>query len=209
MKQNPGQGRGGHPYKASDGATLNPGNAGKNVRGKARSFVQAVRGNYSALIPSFEEYYQLDQPDFMAKSSLEEMASGLIGNWPELNILDDFRIRYLWKAKGGATGGRPTLGKTVLTSGLLQFFGECDWVIWLAADHCRAMEFSDEHVEALLYHELLHCQVDEEADGKLGLQGHDFEGFYREIERYGFWTQDLATTRDSIQARLAFDGGQP
>ena len=121
-------------------------------------------------------------------------------------------MRWIWKATGGKKGGQSTLGKCVVASGLVEFFGGCDWIIWLGADNCRLAEFGDYQIEALLYHELLHCELAEKGDTEIpAVRGHDFEGFGREIERYGFWRDSMERAKQAVQGRLDMDlkGGTP
>jgi hypothetical protein len=127
-------------------------------------------------------------------------------DFPECSIV------YLWKAKGGAPGGNATMGKCLKLTGDKQFgFNGRDYEIWLAADHVAAMQFSNFQLEALLYHELLHVAKQEDEDGniKLGVRGHDFEGFVPEIENYGFWDQSAAAIARAVQLRLDFADSVP
>lgn len=192
----PRQGKAGHPYRSDEGATL--GGPTKRERGR----IVALERNYSTMVPSATEF---ERKDFLYVASLQEMGDGLIAQWPELNFIASYEVRFLWKASGGRSGGAPKLGKCVLTSGLVEFFGGIDWVVWLSADWCREMEFGDEQIEALVYHELLHCTTKGEDEEEPALRGHDFEGFAKEIERYGFWDDTMRVARGAVQGRLALD----
>lgn len=98
-------------------------------------------------------------------------------------------VMVYWKAKGGVGGGKATLGKCAKPSGLLAHITNADYLIWLAADHCRALKLTRFQIEALLYHELLHTGVDDR--DKTYVRKHDFEGFMRELELYGPWKADI------------------
>lgn len=192
----PRQGRAGRPHRSDQGATL--GGTTKRERGK----IIALDHNYSTMIPSPTEF---DGNDFLYTAGLQEMGMGLISQWPELQFLADFEIRFLWKAKGGKSGGNMTMGKCVLASGLVEHFSGVDWIVWLGADNCRMAELNDEGVEAVVYHELLHCDLTGEEADNPAVRGHDFEGFAKEIERYGFPGSGLQIARSAVQARLALD----
>lgn len=111
--------------------------------------------------------------------------------------LADASISYLWKREGGSGGGKATLGKCIKMSGLARHYAKCDFTIWLAADHCRDLQFDALQLEALLFHELLHIGVEVNKDGqtKLVIQPHDLEVFLAEIQAYGCWTSDLKRLR--------------
>lgn len=187
--------RAGRPYRAADGATLN----GPSPRERSRILAS---GNYSSIIPSAVEF---EGADFLESDALKELGDGLTAQWPELQFLEGYTIRYLWKADGGKKGGNPTLGKCILSSGLVEFFGLATWVVWLAADWAREFEFTDEQVEATLYHELLHCTLQGKNDDEPAIRGHEFEGFAKEIERYGFWDQSMQIVRGAVQGRLSLN----
>lgn len=126
-----------------------------------------------------------------------ERHRGLIG-W-----LDARKLAVLWKKTGGAKNGNATLGKCQKPSGLLKFFSDREWVIWLAADHCRERKLTERQVEALLFHELLHPVL---ADGQPAIRGHDVEAFNDEIREYGLWMSNLVAAGRAFQMRMAMDG---
>lgn len=138
--------------------------------------------------------------DFAPGDDIARIAGALIIAH-EWRRFDDLRVRYLWKREGGNRNGVATLGECVKTSGLARHFGDVDYVVWLAADHCRSFRLTRYHVEALVYHELLHADVDER--GKPTLRPHDFEGFGQEITEYGLWHGPLVVAGDAI-AQLRF-----
>lgn len=138
---------------------------------------------------------------FTATDDLTTLGHNLIREHASLQWLDGFTVKFLWKEKGGQKGGLATLGKCVLLSGLARHFGESDYVIWIAADHARAWELDDGQLEALLYHELLHCELitDENSDEvRAGVRGHDAEVFFDEIAKYGLWRESLTRLRQAV-----------
>lgn len=147
--------------------------------------------------------------DFIAAAGIQAVADRLIGQRDDLQHLrEDCQIIYVWKRKGGVTGGHRTLGKTQKPSGLLRHFSQATFVVWIAADHARDLGFSERDLEALTYHELLHTAWEAEDEdtpdiGRYTLVGHDVEAFAAEIRAYGLWKQDLREMGQTIkQLRL-------
>lgn len=159
--------------------------------------------DYSRYIPGVAAFFG---SEWVESEDLAQLAQDLIGRWPELSFLAGFEIRVLWKAEGGASRGRLLYGKCAKPSGMTKYFALCDWVIWLAADNCRASLFDDRQIEALLYHELKHCAVVGK-DAKPGTVGHDFEVFADELRRYGFWNDGRKALGRVVQGALKLDGG--
>lgn len=149
-------------------------------------------GNVPARIPMDMQFEQAGA-DFLAAPEVERIADQLVGDYSELGHLTEYRLAYAWKRTGGESAGKPVFGKCVKSSGLVRFFGKNQFVIWLAADHCREYGFTERQLEALIYHELCHAGEVEDKNGdmKAALNPHDVEAFASEIERYGLWTTDL------------------
>jgi len=145
--------------------------------------------------------------DFMKAEAMDALAQELIRRHEELHFIrgGDFELQVLWKRTGGSKGGRGILGKCIAVTGLVRFYSAKDWVIWLAADHVRAFGFNAQQTEALLYHEMLHCAVEEREEGppKITTVSHDIEAFDKEIERYGLWMEDLRRTAKVMGAQLS------
>jgi hypothetical protein len=106
------------------------------------------------------------------------------------------RIFYLWKKKGGKTDGMNTLARIQVPKGELGFYSKKDYILWVAADHCYF--FNRFMVTATVFHELLHAKFDE-FEGKLELRGHDFEGFKREVETFGYWRESIKTMAEAFE----------
>jgi hypothetical protein len=135
--------------------------------------------------------------DFFDAPAIEALADLLIASCKELEHLEEVRLAYAWKQKGGESQGGAIFGKCVKTAGLVRHYGKVEFVIWLAADHCREHGLNERRLEALTYHELLHAQVD--SHGKPMVLGHDLEMFTSELERYGLWHEGL------VRGKQAFD----
>lgn len=145
--------------------------------------------------PDDNQFHQ----DYIADPKLAKLARVLIENCDELSPgCEEFRIEYLWKRTGGKSSGSVTLGKCNKISGLTLYFGKVDFVIWLAADHCRDREGIN--FSALMFHELLH--VDQDENGQPALRAHEFEGFSAEIERFGIWRESMRPIAKAFQESL-------
>lgn len=151
--------------------------------------------------------------DFLECEALDGLAVELIERFEELRFIEEYRLQVLWKRQGGSRGGRSRLGKCNKPSGLSLFYSEKDWVIWLAADHAVSYRLNVRQIEALVYHEMLHCAIETDDAGvvKATTVGHDLEVFNKEIERYGLCREDLETTAQAMgrQLSLRLDGEAP
>lgn len=152
-----------------------------------------------------------DGADYLVSGRLAQRAKVLISRHPEFfNHLHRLSVIYLWRREGGKSKGRVVFGKCSKASGLVKHFSESQFVIWLAADHCRMARYGDREIEALLFHEMLHTAVAEvnENTGRGGgptLVPHDLEVFRAEIEVYGLWAADLRDVAPAFQQASMFD----
>jgi len=139
----------------------------------------------------------LDEDEAFAEDhDLDRAVAFLRFSYPELV---NASVTVLWKAKGGRSNGKNTLGKCQKASGLLGYFVPSTFVIWLAADHLRGK--TTHQIEAVLYHELKHIGLDDNGDPCV--VAHDFTGFLSELDRYGCYLEDLAIAKAHFeQARL-------
>lgn len=142
---------------------------------------------------------------FLPAGTIETLANWLIRSRQEFRHLRDARISYYWKAKGGTSGGKVTLGKAQKPGGFLQWVTETDFIIFISADHCRDMAITNFQMEALVYHELCHCGQREklDKDGEptgefvFAIVAHDVTTFHNEIAHYGGWLADLRQNRNT------------
>jgi hypothetical protein len=134
--------------------------------------------------------------EFILDDKLAKLAEVLIEECDELDFINElgFTVIYLWKQKGGNSGGSDILGKCTKLSGLAKYFGKADFVIWLGSDNCRNREGLN--FAALMYHELRH--VDKDDKDKPKTQGHEFEGFANE----GRAVRNLARGREADRPGL-------
>lgn len=140
------------------------------------------------LAPPSEAAFGTD--DFLSASELERLASRFCAEYPNhLGHVADVRLSVLWKRAGGKQRGQLLVGKAEKVSGLAKFWGESDFVVWLAADHLRGA--SGERIANCLFHELLHIGSDPDT-GDAKLVGHDWEGFVLEVQERGLWREGMA-----------------
>lgn len=177
------------------------------------STVQKIDPMVSATIPAEARFALVGVSktvEFLEAPELESIAGQLLAECDELDDLEanGASIRFLWKREGGKSQGRETLGKATKMSGLAAHYADCDFVVWLAADHCRARELTNHQIEALVFHELLHCTASETPNGtKFGTVGHDFEFFASEVQRYGLWREELEKANEACAQRSLFEKG--
>lgn len=140
--------------------------------------------------------------EYVEAPELERRAQELIARYREIAFLASVSITYLWKGKGGKKGGKARLGACQAASGLVAYFGETEFVIWLAADHCRGGDGSpaltEHQIEALLFHEMSHIDWCEDSD-KAIVRSHDLEEFTQVVARYGLWLDDARMMADTIR----------
>lgn len=144
--------------------------------------------------------------DFVDALDLARIASDLIEEFAEEEFrhLVDVPIAYLWKREGGSAGGLATYGKCSRLSGPARYYSQRHFLVWAAADHCRANGFTHRQMRALVYHELSHIGCDL-ATGKLMVVGHDATVFYQELRRFGAWMPNLRTLGDVFE-QLRLEG---
>lgn len=147
-------------------------------------------------IPEQEDF----DGDYLPDAELDKMAKHLITSCPELGAARRARIGYYWAREGGKSKGRQQLGKCLLTSGFIRYLSEQDFVIWIAADNCRDFNLSDQQIEALLFHQLMHIhfKVDSQGNTSWILRSHDVELFTADLKRYGAWTSELKSAKEAF-----------
>jgi len=121
-----------------------------------------------------------------------------IDTLPEFAMLRGFPIRYVWKRKAGAGGGKVTLGTCAVTSSRFRMLWPGNdpapwWEITIALD---AWLLASENERLwLVHHELGHANVDVDDEGEASpsSRGHDVEEFYSSAGRFG--PKDTAALR--------------
>lgn len=111
--------------------------------------------------------------------------------------LKDFQILYVFRDEHAVSDGKPQLGRTTRPGALLKFLCERafsfkpDFLIEIAEDLWGELEREEQ--DALLDHELAHCDYREtkQGDRRPRLRGHDVEEFSEVLRRRGAWKPEL------------------
>ena len=130
-----------------------------------------------------------------APQHIIDLASRIIDQYHE--ELKEARIAFIMRSEAPNQGGRATLGKAKKVSAESQVFMNYDFVIWLASDWW--LRLSAKQREALIDHELSHCQWIEES---AKIRPHDVEEFAHIIERHGYWWPNSDSFEMAVQAAL-------
>ena len=144
-------------------------------------------------VPSEESF---EDSDFIDAAEVEAIGAALIKHRAGLEYLREHPIEYLWQRKGGSSRGKPVLARCRRPKGLLAMYCDAHFIVTASADHLTKARLTRYQMEALIYHELCHTNVDVEKGPCL--VPHDFEGFNAEVTIYGAWYPDLE------KAALAF-----
>ena len=129
----------------------------------------------------------------------------LIANhFPLLAGMDD-EILIVFKEKAAVNGDIAITGKTAKASNLLGLVSEkaYKFVITLAADEWQKM--GDGQREALLFHHLCGCGVEENPDDgsvKCSVRIPDVAFYREEVEKYGFWRTSGVTPEEDFIKEL-------
>jgi hypothetical protein len=142
-------------------------------------------------VPHADEFHGM----FLEDERLGALYEQLIEEFPELGWLEKWRVKVLWKRKGGDKGKKATLGTCQVPSGLAKFYSKADFIVLLSADHIRLRNFTEQRMKALLFHELSHCSETEEDDPQPATVGHDCEVFAAEIRHFGAWRGSIEKLR--------------
>lgn len=183
---------------------------GKSVRTNFDTLKRAAESASDGVrfkVPGDHEFFSAK---FMDAPTLEAIGVSLIATMPEFNGLDETTIRYVWRRKGALNKGKAVLGKSTPASGYAQFFGECDFVIEIAADHARDFKLTNHQMRAAVYHELHHIEaVEDEKTGELVFsgRGHDVEMFLDEILEFGLWRESLEAAAKAFEQLSLFGDG--
>lgn len=165
-------------------------------------FVEGMRAMSGSTIhaPAPDQFIGPDgEPcEFLVREDLTDLGQRVIGQYEQFAHLLSLEVLFLWKAQGGASNGRDTLGKAQRPTGLLRHFSDAQFIIWLAADHIQKRFLSSRQIEAIIFHELCHCSVDEEK-GTPKIIGHDLSAFISEVAHYGLWSDDWRRAERQIK----------
>lgn len=103
-------------------------------------------------------------------------------------------IKCVFSLKPMSSRGKDVLATVRKVTSLERHLGVfCDLILIINEGRWRLL--TEEQQEALLDHELAHCQKDVKEDGRIEykLVGHDVEEFCDVVKRRGLWMNDLKT----------------
>lgn len=156
-------------------------------------------------VPPDLMFEDLDR-EFLIADDLAALGRILLDSKSALRGIKGTSISYLWKRKGGQSGGKVILGKCAKTPPMVKTYRASTFTIWLAADHVRDHDLSQDQIEALLFHELCHAGLEEVENEKTGdvtirpvVWAHDLEMFSAEVEEYGLWRSELRRAKDTFE----------
>ena len=121
--------------------------------------------------------------EYIKSDELAQLGKKVIMEYPDefSDILDyDCRIGYQYSDVAKKSGGKLVYADTTRVSDKLKEFADLDFVITFYSPYTE--ELSEEILERLMYHELLHIGF---KDGKASIIPHDLEDFRKLIEKWG------------------------
>ena len=128
--------------------------------------------------------------------TLEEIASALIEELPELSELDGVRICYQRGLGRKKTGGQVVYADCRKVPEWLAEFVPIDYIITI---YEPADSLTDAGLQVLMHHELLHIKVE---DGKYRIRPHDLQDFRAITDVYGVnWVESFGS-----QMRMDMEG---
>jgi hypothetical protein len=139
--------------------------------------------------------------EFLEDENLESLLEALIVHYPEFAPFGDLTIRVLWQKDAGKEDGRLKLGSLSKQSNMTRYLANVDYVVVVNYKAAAVYELNNWQMEALLFHQLEHIEIDEDDDGevKLKTRPHDMALFYAEVLNYGTWTLDLKNTANAFR----------
>jgi hypothetical protein len=149
-------------------------------------------------IPERDKIF-VDGATLAAAPDLDILAAHLVTKYDEFRDLHNFKLRVLWK------DGKPRwLGKASSKGEEDHLLSGIDMLIKIAWDNCRRLKITANQMEALLYHELCHFEVetDDNDKQKLTMRYHDVEEFNAVILRYGDWRHDVRGLDRQLELHL-------
>ncbi len=131
--------------------------------------------------------------DLVEAPGLKAIAERLIAEDESLEHLVGIDIGFFWRRRGGTQGGNKRYSH-IKRPGLYENFysgGSVVYLIDLSADHIREAQFTEQQIEACIYRELCKTAVDPDDNDAYRINGPDFSGFVRELDKFGAWSADL------------------
>lgn len=133
----------------------------------------------------------------------EELGIACINKYEELEGLKEHpcSIAYLGSDKQKSSRGMITYADCTKIPDKYKWMGEYDFMITVYERNCEGL--TDEQMEILMLHELMHIKVDENGDGTAtySIRDHDVQDFNAILERFGLGWNRKPT---DIPGQMAF-----
>lgn len=121
---------------------------------------------------------------------IKRIAEDLISKEPALAHLRnaDVRIEYLESEWGKKTGHRHVMGECEKIPERYKWAVPTDFTVTIFTPNASSL--NENQLRVLVFHELLHIGVTDDAKGLYYIVPHDVEDFYTILERYGVrWSE--------------------
>jgi hypothetical protein len=135
---------------------------------------------------------------FLVAPELSRLADAVIDRHaPRFELLTDFSVDYLWRARGGTRRGEPILADLLKPGGLTLHYSQADFVVVFSANHLVDLGLTALQWEALMFEQLSKAGSNENT-GTAELRPYDFAGFNAALEAYGPWREDLKLMASTV-----------
>lgn len=157
------------------------------------------------LIPPYERSDKLEKHIYVVleKTAKRYADSGLLDKAELFTNLRQARFVGVFRNNERKRDNKIVMGSARCIDDRMRAFVEGDFLIEVCSNSWRNL--TDELREALLFHELCHCNVIEKDDKRNGgtkivysTKDHEFTGFYDELEFYGPW-RDTLPSMDELE----------
>lgn len=184
-----------------DTITLSTGD--KSVTMSPAELEALASGDFLYRLPKADTLF-VDGAKLAPAPDLDVIVGHLINKHDEHGALREFHIKVLWR------DGEPDwLGHAKPKGEEDRLLSGVDAVILIAWQQCRAFKITAHQMEALLYHELCHFEINEDEKGRRTLKGrkfHDIEEFHAVIAKYGDWRHDVKAMDQQLAMHLEIEG---
>lgn len=134
----------------------------------------------------------LTDSKFKPAPEVKRIADVLIAKYHPHLLDPAVQIYYRFVDKAPKKNGKVVYGKASKIEGLQASLLEHDGPIFcVVISKDQWFMLSPSQKEALVDHELCHCELTDEADPKATMRPHDLEEFREIVQRHGLWLDDV------------------
>jgi len=136
-----------------------------------------------------------DEKKYIEAPEVEVMIQTIIQKYTTLYELQKVGIKAIFRIPSRSRGSKEVYGTASIVGERMRLFLDADFLIEIWRDGWDSMD--EKGKEALIFHELKHCVVEEKPNKKGGItlvlktKPHDFSGFIEEYNIFGDWRNDL------------------